>query len=257
MRIGILTDTRISPYYQRVLQPVLDYDPFEVVLGLIDGRPKKTLLQKIRKNWKRGRGGYMFVMAVQSLAMNTEKNRDAHKLFTELGVPFMETADPYNEETTQFVTSKEPDVLFLLGGFGIIKKPLLEATSLGMLSYHHGDIRKYRGMPPAFWELYNDEKKMGVTLQRLSPRLDKGLPLAEIQVPVYPTDTVNKLTQRAYAQSEGMLFAALQKLDKGSVDKKEVEEFGQLYTLPNLRHWLTLQYRVLGRKLRHAFSYSD
>lgn len=37
-----------------------------------------------------------------------------------------------------------------------------------MLSYHHGDMRRYRGQPPGFWELYNGEREIGVTVQRLA-----------------------------------------------------------------------------------------
>ena len=35
----------------------------------------------------------------------------------------------------------------LLGGFGIVKEPLLSLASQGILSYHHGNMRKYRGQP--------------------------------------------------------------------------------------------------------------
>ena len=34
-------------------------------------------------------------------------------------------------------------------------------------------------MPPAFWELYNGEKEMGLTVQKLSVNLDSGSPLVE------------------------------------------------------------------------------
>ena len=53
------------------------------------------------------------------------------------------------------------DVLCLIEGYGIIKRPLLEITNFGVFSYHHGDMKFYRGMLPAFWELYNGETRMG------------------------------------------------------------------------------------------------
>jgi methionyl-tRNA formyltransferase len=72
-----------------------------------------------------------------------------------------------------------PDLLLLIGGFGIIKAPLLDLAPQGVLSYHHGDMREYRGQPPAFWELYNGEKPNRVTVQRLSPGIDCGQPIVE------------------------------------------------------------------------------
>jgi methionyl-tRNA formyltransferase len=66
----------------------------------------------------------------------------------------------------------KPDILLLIDGFGIIKEPLLKITPLGVLSYHHGNMQKYRGEPPAFLELYNNENEMGITVQILSSGLE-------------------------------------------------------------------------------------
>jgi hypothetical protein len=48
----------------------------------------------------------------------------------------------------------------------------------GIISYHHGDPAKYRGRPPAFYEMTNGERVAGVILQRLSNEIDGGEVLA-------------------------------------------------------------------------------
>lgn len=62
-------------------------------------------------------------------------------------------------------------------GFGIIRGAVLDAARHGVWSYHHGDLEKYRGMPPGFWEIYHGDPVTGVTLQRLTDRLDGGVVL--------------------------------------------------------------------------------
>ncbi len=62
-------------------------------------------------------------------------------------------------------------------GFGIIRGPVLAVPRHGVWSYHHGDLEKYRGMPPGFWEIFNRDPVSGVTLQRLTDRLDGGVVL--------------------------------------------------------------------------------
>jgi hypothetical protein len=62
-------------------------------------------------------------------------------------------------------------------GFGIVRGPVLEAARHGVWSYHHGDLEHYRGMPPGFWEVYRGDPVCGVTLQRLTDRLDGGIVL--------------------------------------------------------------------------------
>jgi hypothetical protein len=63
-------------------------------------------------------------------------------------------------------------------GLGIIRGELLDCARYGVWSFHHDDERVIRGGPPAFWELYDGLPTSGVLLQRLTDRLDGGVPLA-------------------------------------------------------------------------------
>lgn len=71
---------------------------------------------------------------------------------------------------------KEYDLDFILRfDFGIIRGEILNAARYGVWSFHSGDEQKYRGTPPYFWEIYNDEKICGAILQKLTERLDGGV----------------------------------------------------------------------------------
>jgi hypothetical protein len=59
-------------------------------------------------------------------------------------------------------------------GFEILAGEILNAACYGVWSYHHGDEQQFRGAPPGFWEIYQDEPSTGVLLQRLTDRLDNG-----------------------------------------------------------------------------------
>lgn len=250
MRIGLLASTQMSNFVLNTLKPVFEDKNMEVALVIIDSRPKLTLKQKIKKNFKRGRGGYMLVMAVQSYFNKQQLGIDTKVYCEERGLDYIETSNHYAVETIEKIKSYNLDILVLTGGFGIIKKTLLDVTPIGVMSYHHGNMRKYRGMPPAFWELYNNEREMGVTVQLLSAGLDKGLPVEEITIPVEPEDTLKSLETRAMQQSEIMLYKALQKIESGRYIPEEINEFGKVYTLPNLRQWMLFQLKLLYRKTK-------
>jgi hypothetical protein len=82
---------------------------------------------------------------------------------------------------------READLDFLLAfGFGLIEGDILESARHGVWSFHHGDERRYRGLPAAFWELFDGSKEIGVALQRLSSRLDAGTILKRGIVAVEP-----------------------------------------------------------------------
>lgn len=250
MRIGLLASTQMSNFVLNTLKPVFEDKNMEVALVIIDSRPKLTLKQKIKKNFKRGRGGYMLVMAAQSYFNKQQTGIKTKVYCEERGLDYIETSSHYAIETIEKIKSYNLDILVLTGGFGIIKKTLLEVTPIGVLSYHHGNMRKYRGMPPAFWELYNNEREMGVTVQLLSAGLDSGLPVEEITIPVKPEDTLKSLETRAMQQSEIMLYKALKKIESGRYIPEEINEFGKVYTLPNLRQWMLFQLKLLYRKTK-------
>ena len=127
-----------------------------------------------------------------------------------------------------------------------------------MISFHHGDLRKFRGLPPAFWELHRGERVMGVTVQQLTEQLDAGRIVCEKSVPISPGDSWATLQQRGYAASVPMIAEACRLLDNLNFRPASLpsDQLGPTYTLPNLRQWLTLQLRVLWRKLRGTRSSS-
>jgi methionyl-tRNA formyltransferase len=67
---------------------------------------------------------------------------------------------------------------------------------------------------------------------------------------MYPSDTLGTLTARLKTEDEGMLYAALKKMANPDFTPVPIQEFGTVYTLPNLRQWLTLNARIAYRRLR-------
>ena len=67
------------------------------------------------------------------------------------------------------------DLDFILRlGFGILKGEILECAKFGVWSFHHGDPEWVRGVPPGFWEVFEERPSTGVILQRLNEKLDAG-----------------------------------------------------------------------------------
>ena len=53
----------------------------------------------------------------------------------------------------------------------------MQAPRYGIWSFHHDGEMRYRGGPPAFWEIYDGDPHTGVVLQRVTERLDGGVVL--------------------------------------------------------------------------------
>jgi methionyl-tRNA formyltransferase len=189
-------------------------------------------------------------MALQTLFESKRGTIDSEAFFNNQLVPVRRVTKPYYRVNIDFIKKVSPDILVLFSGFGIIKEALLKVAPLGVLSQHHGDMRKYRGMPPAFLELYNGESEMGVSVQKLSEKLDLGVPILEKSVPIYPRDTWKRLKERAYKVSGKLPYLALRLIHDQKAPNKEIATVGKIYTLPNMRQWLRLQMLIIRNFIR-------
>jgi hypothetical protein len=82
----------------------------------------------------------------------------------------------FTAEDVERIRGFELDVI-LRFGFNIIHGDILDAARFGVWSFHHGDERRYRGQPAAFWEIFHGDRVTGAILQRLTDRLDAGVVL--------------------------------------------------------------------------------
>ena len=64
--------------------------------------------------------------------------------------------------------------LMIKFGMGLLTIPKNLDLRHGILSYHHGDPKNYRGRPAGFYELLKGKKKLGQIVQLISNKLDSG-----------------------------------------------------------------------------------
>lgn len=259
--LGYLSHIFKSPRIQvvgvAIHQPELKSSP--KTLGTIIERIKKNarkLLSRemsLKEAWARfSRNKGIKLYARFAAKVHQTGRVSAETYFKEKGIPILTTAKKYSKEVVQFITSKEPEAMFRMG-WGIIKEPLLSLTPKGIVSYHHGDIIKYRGIPPCFWPLYNGESEMKVTVQILEEGIDCGPVVKEKGIPIYKADTYEILNRRAYKQTYSMAAEACELLDNDQFAPKKLSTTEQypLYTYPTLLEWLFLSLRVSFGRLTH------
>jgi folate-dependent phosphoribosylglycinamide formyltransferase PurN len=249
MKIGLMTSYSLTDYQFHAVKRLLGKEDLCISFVLFDNRPRKSFMEKFIKNFKRGRGGYMIVMFLQKYFGKSRVSYKMIQFCDDHKITYFESENPYSENTLQQLKMADLDLIVLLGGFGIIKLDILKIPKLGVISYHHGNMRKYRGMPPAFWELYNGEKEMGITVQQLSTGLDRGLPIVEKVIPIRKRDTWNSLKNRALEEGVEMLEIAIDRLRDHQFQLKPIEKVGNVYTLPNLRQWIFLYIKIVLRKV--------
>jgi methionyl-tRNA formyltransferase len=257
VRLVLLSPATLTDFNRRVLERLFGCDALEIVGVVMDARKRKTLWRRVREELRKGRGGYVLVKMANHLFRRfaTADNTDAAAFFSEKGASVLQVQKLYDPQTLDWIRDKNPGAICRFG-FGIIREPVLSMAPKGVLSYHHGDIRRYRGQPVAFWELLHGEREMAVTVQILNEGLDSGKIVKQIAVPIQPNDSWSSLSRRAFAASDTLLRDACLLLADEAFRPVEVPEgrLGKVYTSPNFRQWMSLQVRVAWRKGRHLLS---
>jgi len=133
--------------------------------------------------------------------------------------------------------------LLIRCGTGILRGEILSAARHGIISFHHGDNRVYRGSPPAFWEVFYRSETTGFTIQQLTEELDGGNVLARGCFPTQPTYLLNQAN--IYLKSNFFLKKLLSDIaDTNKLgDVEPPYPFDkQLFTRPNI--WIQIRYVV-------------
>lgn len=79
----------------------------------------------------------------------------------------------FSDQDIGLIQDQKFDVL-IRSGTGILKGKILNASKFGILSFHHGDNRVFRGIPAGFWEVYLNIPSTGFIIQQLTEKLDGG-----------------------------------------------------------------------------------
>ncbi|WP_231187185.1 formyltransferase family protein [Haladaptatus sp. DYF46] len=142
-------------------------------------------------------------------------------------------------------------------GFGILTDPLLSMPTHGVLSFHRGNLRSYRGQPGGLWEFLNDEPTAGVTLQRIGESPDGGEIIAEEDVDISSARTWREVERRQIAVCEELLAAGVERLQDPTFEPATPDSLGDLYTIPRGRDVGRYLTKTTLGNLRAIISESD
>lgn len=147
------------------------------------------------------------------------------------------------------VELSEVDVVIRFG-MNLIKNPESVEARLGILSYHHGEISRFRGRPSGFYELLSKENVMGVTVQELNDKLDAGKVRASAFSRIIPFSYAKTLNL-AFKSGVPLLARALYQSE--AAPSKASEALGPLTFLPKNRKMIKFIYLIFRARVARIF----
>lgn len=155
--------------------------------------------------------------------------------------------DLHAESTLAMVKEFEPDLGLSLAA-PILRQTLFSIPRLGTLNLHKGKLPDYRGMPPAFWELWNDETSVGCSVHWVDDKLDTGSVIKQSTVEREQYSTVRGLQLALDELGVVLMGDAVAAALEGNTEAKEQSRGGKTYRKPTLAQVAQLDRKLQSRQ---------
>ena len=98
-------------------------------------------------------------------------------------IPAHHVANYHSPESIALMKSADADLGVVLGT-NILKETVFKIPRLGSINLHQGLAPYYRGGPAVFWELFNGEPEVGLTVHFVESKVDTGEIILQQTVPL-------------------------------------------------------------------------
>ncbi len=113
-----------------------------------------------------------------------------------------------------------PDVMIAAAFGQILRQPVLDIPSLGVLNIHPSLLPLYRGASPVAAAILAGDEETGVTIMRMVLALDEGPILSQRRLAIDSHDTAGTLTERLSREGADLLMDTLPAYAGGSLEPR-------------------------------------
>ena len=114
------------------------------------------------------------------------------------------------------IRSLDPDLLVTAAYGQILSGDLLSIPSMGGINLHGSILPTYRGAAPVARAIEHGEAETGVTVIRMTPRIDAGGMMAFARTPIDPEETAGELEDRLALLGAPLVAEAIAQLAAGT-----------------------------------------
>jgi methionyl-tRNA formyltransferase len=145
-----------------------------------------------------------------------ETVRPIKQLAVERGVPVFQPESINTPEGAAGVRALRPELLVVADYGQILSAEVLDAAPHGGINVHGSLLPKYRGAAPIAWAIYHGEPRTGVTIIRMSTRMDAGDILAQEGLDILPGETAGELEARLAPLGARLALAVIDQIEAGT-----------------------------------------
>jgi methionyl-tRNA formyltransferase len=126
------------------------------------------------------------------------------------GLKLLDPADVNAADVVAALAVLQADLLVVCDFGQILSPSALGVTPLGGINLHGSLLPKYRGAAPVQWAIINGDAITGVTVIHMTPKLDGGPALCQLEVAIEATETAEQLEHRLAALGAPAVIDAIE-----------------------------------------------
>ncbi|MDD5155036.1 MAG: methionyl-tRNA formyltransferase [Candidatus Omnitrophica bacterium] len=178
---------------------------------------------------RKGRGLSIAATPVKTLAL-------------EAGLKLYQPRDINAPESIKTLKGLEPDLLVVIAYGQILSQAALNIPRIFSVNLHASLLPKYRGAAPINWAVIKGEPVSGVTVIKMSPRMDAGPMIMQDKADIGGTDTSVTLEEKLSDKGAHLILQSLKAIESGNYkltpqDEKEVILAPKLKKQDGLIRW--------------------
>ena len=115
-------------------------------------------------------------------------------------------------EAIEKLAEFDADLFFVCDYGQILSNQCLQAAKLGGINLHGSLLPRHRGAAPVQWTLLAGDEVAGITVIHMTPKLDAGPCLSQVDTPVEANETAEELEPRLARLGVDATLSAIEKL---------------------------------------------
>ena len=135
------------------------------------------------------------------------------KFSKENAISLIEPQSLFSDELKSKLNILKPDI-FIVVAYKILPDSIIAIPKYGALNLHASLLPKYRGAGPIQWALMNGDKKSGVTIFQIKPKVDTGDILMQKEVDIFNEDNMLSLGNRLCEHGANMMIEVLNTVEE-------------------------------------------
>ena len=133
-----------------------------------------------------------------------------------------QTREEFDQAIVEELNNCDPDLIVLAGFMRILTPLMIHAFKNKIINIHPSLLPKYPGLDTHKSVIENQDSSHGVTIHFVNEVLDGGKIIAQGEIPVCSSDTLESLKTRIHAIEHVMLPMVVSKFADGTINTKKV-----------------------------------